>query len=295
MRTIHALVAGLAERATHAALRSGVPAPPPACVDLLLVDPYESGERDRGYSVYMAAIQYAVKHLAPKGVGVLLVSPDDLQEDVSIVRPSYAATLEFANRRGRVWPRGDRKWSLNDGQITTPNGVRVAPGTVYHRVEGNRWASCIGRVSELPPENPLRYDSQRFHRGAASKSCVRTGGEGSKRHPRGALVKGGRRSAVSTRPALCCVPRVLASSHSAAPQPVAVVREAAAGRGCGADTHAGPHGEGGGVLRAPLPDAMGALKPQVRQRDDGAGGGGVPHAGVRTSAAAPLLPHHAGT
>jgi hypothetical protein len=49
-------------------------------------------------------------------------------------------------------PRRDRKWFLNDGQIPNPNVVRVAPGTGYHRVEGNRWASRNGRVSDPPPE-----------------------------------------------------------------------------------------------------------------------------------------------
>jgi hypothetical protein len=49
--------------------------------------------------------------------------------------------------------RGDRKWSLNDGQISNFRGVRVAPGTRYHRVEGNRRAKN-GLVSDLPPEIP---------------------------------------------------------------------------------------------------------------------------------------------
>jgi hypothetical protein len=41
---------------------------------------------------------------------------------------------------------------LNDGQTPSPNVVRVAPGTGYCRVEGNRRASRNGRVSDLPPE-----------------------------------------------------------------------------------------------------------------------------------------------
>jgi hypothetical protein len=40
--------------------------------------------------------------------------------------------------------RRDREWSLNDGQIPNPSVVRVAPGTRYHRVEGNRRASRNG-------------------------------------------------------------------------------------------------------------------------------------------------------
>jgi hypothetical protein len=50
--------------------------------------------------------------------------------------------------------RGDREWSLNDGQIPNPNVVRVALGTGYNRVEGNRRASRNGRASDLPPETP---------------------------------------------------------------------------------------------------------------------------------------------
>ena len=43
---------------------------------------------------------------------------------------------------------------MKDGQIPNPNVVRVAPGTGYHCVEGNRRASRNGRVSDLPPEIP---------------------------------------------------------------------------------------------------------------------------------------------
>jgi hypothetical protein len=48
--------------------------------------------------------------------------------------------------------RGDRERSLNEGQIPNVRVVRVALGTGYHRVEGNRRASRNGRVSDLPPE-----------------------------------------------------------------------------------------------------------------------------------------------
>jgi SNF2 family DNA or RNA helicase len=50
----------------------------------------------------------------------------------------------------QVWR--DEKWSLNDGQTPNSRSVRVAPGTGYPRVEGNRRASRNGRVSDLPPE-----------------------------------------------------------------------------------------------------------------------------------------------
>jgi hypothetical protein len=48
----------------------------------------------------------------------------------------------------------DTEWSLNDGQRPNFRGVRVALGTGYNRVEGNRRASRNGRVSDLPPEIP---------------------------------------------------------------------------------------------------------------------------------------------
>jgi hypothetical protein len=69
--------------------------------------------------------------------------------------PLYAALqrcTQSANRQG--FARGDRKWSLNEEQIPNPNVVRVAPGTGYNRVEGNRRASRNGRVSDPPPEIP---------------------------------------------------------------------------------------------------------------------------------------------
>jgi hypothetical protein len=67
-----------------------------------------------------------------------------------------------ANRLGLA--RGDengRKWPLNEGRIPNPN-VRVAPGTGYHRVEGNRRASRNGRVSDLPPETRLVFTIRTF-------------------------------------------------------------------------------------------------------------------------------------
>jgi hypothetical protein len=59
---------------------------------------------------------------------------------------------EKANRNVRSWRH--REWSLNDGQIPNFRGVRVASGTGYNRVEGNRRASRNGPVSDPPPETP---------------------------------------------------------------------------------------------------------------------------------------------
>jgi hypothetical protein len=53
-----------------------------------------------------------------------------------------------------VWHGGDRKGSLNDGQVSNFCVVRVHVSTGYNRVEGNRRASRNGRVSDLPPEIP---------------------------------------------------------------------------------------------------------------------------------------------
>jgi hypothetical protein len=50
--------------------------------------------------------------------------------------------------------RGDRKWSLDEGKIPNSNVVRIALGTGYHRVEGNRRESRIGPVSDLQPKIP---------------------------------------------------------------------------------------------------------------------------------------------
>jgi hypothetical protein len=63
-----------------------------------------------------------------------------------------------ANRNAKAW-RGATENGLNDGRIPNPNVVRVAPGTGYHRVEGNRRASRNGLVSDCLP-NPYRSDSQ---------------------------------------------------------------------------------------------------------------------------------------
>jgi hypothetical protein len=51
---------------------------------------------------------------------------------------------------------------LNEGPIPNTRVERVALGTGYTRVEGNRRASRNGRVSNPPPE--IHCDSQPFHR-----------------------------------------------------------------------------------------------------------------------------------
>ena len=48
-----------------------------------------------------------------------------------------------------------QKMALNEGQISRFRGVRVALGTGYHRVEGNRRASRNGGVSSISHPKPL--------------------------------------------------------------------------------------------------------------------------------------------
>jgi hypothetical protein len=62
---------------------------------------------------------------------------------------------QFANRNATGLARRDREWPLNDGQIPNPNVARVAPGTGYHRVEGNRRASRNGPRERPPTRNPF--------------------------------------------------------------------------------------------------------------------------------------------
>jgi hypothetical protein len=54
-------------------------------------------------------------------------------------------TIRFGTRR-------DRKWSWNERQSPNVRGVRVALGTGYNRVEGNRRASRNSLMSDLPPK-----------------------------------------------------------------------------------------------------------------------------------------------
>jgi hypothetical protein len=65
-------------------------------------------------------------------------------------------------RSAKGLARGDRKRSLNDGQIPNPSVVRVARGTGYLRVEANQRASRKGVASELPTDTIhfLRCTSQ---------------------------------------------------------------------------------------------------------------------------------------
>lgn len=75
-------------------LQQGLPAPAfvvkgettEAGVDFLLVDPFDVELEDNGHSAYLAAVSYALEHLSDEGVGVFIVTPDDLQEQVSLVR-----------------------------------------------------------------------------------------------------------------------------------------------------------------------------------------------------------------
>jgi hypothetical protein len=84
-------------------------------------------------------------HAAGDGRGGAACVPRARQARRAQVRPA------MQNMRIGGLARGDWKWSLNEEQIPNSRVVRVALGTCYHRVEGNRRASRNGRVSDLPP------------------------------------------------------------------------------------------------------------------------------------------------
>jgi hypothetical protein len=64
--------------------------------------------------------------------------------------------------------RGDRKWSLHDGQIPNFHGVRVALGSGYYRVEGSR------RLERSPPTHQFATFSSLYALWAASLTRVET-------------------------------------------------------------------------------------------------------------------------
>jgi hypothetical protein len=86
------------------------------------------------------------------------------------LHPSRYSDEKVANRNATVG-HGATENPLNDGQTPNPNVVRVAPGTGYHRVEGNRRAWRNGPVSDLPPEIPTVTTRHLF-------IAVRRGGAG---------------------------------------------------------------------------------------------------------------------
>ena len=125
-------------------------------------------------------------------------------------------TLRFGTAR--------QKWSLNDGQIPNPNVVRVAPGTGYHRAEGNRRASRNGPVSDLPPEIPnvpirsfvvavwhgARLGWLQRQRGAdpgaAGAAPAAAGGHGPRPRPAVAAARGGGRAHAPAQVCMCALP-----------------------------------------------------------------------------------------
>jgi hypothetical protein len=78
------------------------------------------------------------------------------------VRPANSIHTYSECKKSRIvtlrLARGDREWSLNDGQIPNFHGVRVHVSTGYNRVEANRRASRNGRVSDQNPKPlPSRF------------------------------------------------------------------------------------------------------------------------------------------
>jgi hypothetical protein len=98
---------------------------------------------------------------------------------------SSTAKEKLRNRNVRVG-HGATEWSLNDGQIPNPNGVRVAPGTGYRRVEGNRRASRNGRVSDLPPQILQSRFATFFIAAQGARGVHGDGGRGAARAARAA-------------------------------------------------------------------------------------------------------------
>jgi hypothetical protein len=102
--------------------------------------------------------------VAPHGwgswLGVWTRPPAQPPKDPGVeVCAAMDAVRPQQRKRSRiVWARGDREWSLNDGQLPNFRAVRVALGTGYNRVEGNRQASRNGPVSVAHPESvALRF------------------------------------------------------------------------------------------------------------------------------------------
>jgi hypothetical protein len=93
------------------------------------------------------AQQLCVGPLAQRGEDTRRRGPQLGRRVRTPIKKLRIVTLRLGTARQRMDP-------LNDGHIPNPNVVRVAFGTGYHRVEGNRRASRNGPVSDLPPEIP---------------------------------------------------------------------------------------------------------------------------------------------
>jgi hypothetical protein len=147
---------------------------------------------------------------------------------------------------------------LNDGQIPNPNGVRVAPGTGYHRVEGNQRESRNGPVSDLPPEIP-KVTSRNF--------CVTVGFASS--------VAGWNCTTDASRMA-AAPPSLTAPNKSTHQTPHRVSTGALRGAGSSARGAGGPRAGAGGRGEGGAQRATAAQQPAGEPRD-GAGGRLLPH------------------
>jgi hypothetical protein len=81
-----------------------------------------------------------------------------MHDPTSLALQHLQCVPPLTNRK--VWHGRDRKGSLDDGLIPNVRGVRVALGTGYDHVEGNRQASRIGLVSDLPPARDICAGTQ---------------------------------------------------------------------------------------------------------------------------------------
>jgi len=121
MSAIHNKVTKLCKQAKESLRKQGLPAPAfvvkgettEAGVDFLLVDPFDVELEDNGHSAYLAAVSYALEHLSDEGVGVFIVTPDDLQEQVSLTHTLARALKEadfHVHRCPMRWARSNPHW-----------------------------------------------------------------------------------------------------------------------------------------------------------------------------------------
>jgi hypothetical protein len=129
------VIIGLAEQYCNDFICTSSPSVEPT-VRTLANDVENCVDGRRTERVYSAEVTYKV---CPRGPS--LAPPTATQKRLRIVTLKGLA-------------RGDRKGSLNDGQIPNSRGVRVHASAGYSRGEGNRRASRNGRVSSSPTRNP---------------------------------------------------------------------------------------------------------------------------------------------
>jgi hypothetical protein len=126
------------------------------------------GERSEGGEADLQALFGSTSHgKATRGLGGLERTRANAAEHADVaaqlLRPRHTAMQKWRNVTLRFLARGDRKCSLDDGQIPNSRGVSAHVSTGYNTGEANRRASRNGRVSDLPPEIPTVTIRFLFH------------------------------------------------------------------------------------------------------------------------------------